>query len=102
MIWPPLAHHSFRGNPIELESRLRQELANLFLLAVPPRFDGPAPTRLPLLPDPDAVCRSLTGSRFAADVIGLASGLVAHRVPLLGYTAEFGPEFHWRRDPIHG
>ncbi|MCC7174625.1 MAG: alginate lyase family protein [Bryobacterales bacterium] len=85
-----------------LAFRLKQEAADLWLLASPPRLSAetePAPLRV--LPDPAPVVRRLRSSRFAGEVIRLAGEVLAHRFPLLGRVIDTGAEIDWRRDYVH-
>ncbi len=81
----------------ELAFRARQEAANLWLLAAPPKFSG----QLPSLPLPDPT-EALRGSAYAAGVEQIARQVLEHKFPLLGVTIETGPEIRWRRDYAHG
>ncbi len=82
--------------------RLKQEVTNAYLYARPPKIDlGNCTPRLPL-PDPAETAGKLIGTRFAQDVISLASQIREHRFPILGMTVETGPEIHWRRDHASG
>ena len=84
--------------------RVRQEVANLLLLAAPPRLSrfSLQPTPLAHLPDPTVVVGHLRGTRFAAEVERLAALILAHRLPLLGLEIETGPDVAWRYDYVHG
>ena len=86
----------------EILFRLKQEAANLRLLAAPVRAPEDAPAPLAGLPDPAAVAAALRGSDYAAEVETIAREILAHRFPLLGLTLETGPEIDWRRDYLHG
>ncbi len=88
-------------SPAEIRFRLRQEAANLYLLAVRPRFRDVAPQVLATLPDPRACAAALRGSHFEKSVLGAAEEILAHRFPLLGTTLETGPQIDWRCDYAH-
>ena len=87
----------------EIAFRVRQEAANIRLWARPPvaRFE---PGWSPGFPAPDArlVSAALLDTEFACQVIELATGIRAHRFPLLGAAVDTGPEIHWRRDYQRG
>lgn len=90
-------------SPREIAFRLRAEAANLWLWLRPPALSlARPPLPLPLLPDPDLVCRRLAGAPFAAEVVRLAEEVLQHRIPLLGITLDAGPQIRWRDDAIHG
>jgi len=89
----------------ELVFRLRQELANLGMLAAPPSLpdhalDVSAP--LAALPDPKLTVEALRGSAYAQDVERIAENVLAHRFPLLGIEVETGPAIEWSRDYLSG
>ena len=83
-------------SPKEIRFRLRQELGNLAMLAMPPRAAErlPKPFELPAAPP--------RGTAYASEVAALADSVLAHRFPLLGVSIETGPEIDWRRDYLHG
>ena len=89
-------------SPREITFRLRQEAANLALLARPPKAATRAPSPLAGLPDPDAVAARLRGTPYAEKVERLAERICAHRFPLLAIEIETGPEIDWRRDYASG
>ena len=87
----------------EIKFRLRQELANVFLYALPPCpavADVPSP--LPGLPDPAHIAAALQGTPWAHDLIAQAEQILGGRVPILGTRVNTGPEPAWRRDYISG
>jgi len=89
----------------ELAFRLRQELANLRMLAAPPSLPDHAlqlASPLPLLPDAELSVEALRGSAYAHDVERIAENLLAHRFPLLGHEIATGPEIEWSRDYVSG
>src|SRR5437667_8618606 len=53
------------------------------------------------LPDPAEVAEALRETAFAAQVVSIADGILAHRFPILGVTIETGPAIDWRRDYLH-
>jgi Heparinase II/III-like protein/Heparinase II/III N-terminus len=85
----------------EIFFRIRQETANLAMLARPP---VPPAAVVPerLLPDPIETATRLRGSSFAREVESLARRILQHRFPVLGVEIETGPQIEWRRDHIHG
>jgi hypothetical protein len=83
-------------SPREIAFRLRQELANLAMLAVPPRDATPVSPRGAGVPE------ALRETAHAAEVVSIADSILAHRFPLLGVVVETGPEIDWRRDYLHG
>jgi hypothetical protein len=88
-------------SPAELKFRLRQEIANLYLAAARPRFEGEIESGLSLLPEPRPVAEALRGTLFEFTVLATAQSILAHRFPLLGVTVETGPNIEWRRDYIN-
>jgi hypothetical protein len=84
----------------ELAFRARQESANLFLLAAPPKLSGDVPLQL-ALPNPHETAHALRGSEYAKSVESAAQSILAHKFPLLGFSIDTGPEIHWRRDYVH-
>jgi hypothetical protein len=88
----------------EIAFRLRQETANLVLLAAEPEpGEGWEPGRSALLPGGRGVAGRLRGTAYAEEVIGLAGEARAGRFRLLGYPpVEAGSEVRWRRDYVHG
>ena len=57
-------------------------------------------TRL-ALPEPEAIAARLRGTPFAQQLEELADGILARRIPLLGYEIRPTGEIHWRRDYVH-
>ena len=82
----------------EIRFRLRQETANLFLLLRSPRPGATSKAPPALLPDPRLVAARLKNSAFAAEVDGLAAGVLKNRIPLLGAELCFDGPIPWRRD----
>ncbi|HET8548903.1 MAG TPA: alginate lyase family protein, partial [Bryobacteraceae bacterium] len=89
-------------SPREIAFRVRQELANLRLAAIPPSPAVQVSSPLPLLPDSEAVVQALRGGVFAERVLELADGIVRREIPLLGYVLHAEPPVAWNRDYIHG
>ncbi len=85
----------------EIAFRLKQEIRNVQLFAFPPAYSGEASSPLPGLPDPDEVSEKLRETRFATELLDVADQILAHRIPLLGFTIETGPNIDWRRDYIN-
>lgn len=89
----------------EIRFRLKQEAANAWMLAAPPRFAArELEVRPPLaaLPAPQDVAGRLQGTAFAGELLRLAEGILAHRYPLLGLTIQAPPPVNWRRDYLSG
>jgi hypothetical protein len=112
----------------EIWFRIRQEAANLLLLARPPVLpaavadppvlDVAQALSLPCrdssrhqfagisacatFQDPVETAARLRGTAFAREVEALARGILRHRFPLLGIEIETGPQIDWRRDYLHG
>jgi Heparinase II/III-like protein/Heparinase II/III N-terminus len=82
----------------ELAFRLKQEVRNVQLFAFPPTLDQQVPSPLSNLPAPELIVDNLRSTAFAAEILGIAGKIVAHRFPLLGLTVETGPNIDWRRD----
>lgn len=91
-----------RRSPRELAFRLKQELANLYLLAARPSVRGGQEWPLRGLPHPDVLRERLRGTSFAAEIERLAANTLQHRFPLLGLEIETGPKIRWRRDYVSG
>lgn len=88
-------------SPREIAFRLKQEIRNIRLLALPPKSRNEASAPLNALPDPIVVADKLRNTAFAADVLRLADQILDHRFPLLGFTIDTGPNIQWRRDYVH-
>jgi hypothetical protein len=90
-------------SPQEIHFRLRQELANAWLWAVPPNERGSdVPAPLPAFPDPTFCAESAKGTQFAAEVIGIANRILHGHLPSLGFEVETGSSVAWRRDYQRG
>jgi hypothetical protein len=87
-------------SPHEILFRLRQELRNLSLAALPPAF--PEVPQAPLWPMPGGAIELLQRSPAAEKLVAAAEEVLAHRFPVFGLTLETGPEIEWRRDYLHG
>lgn len=92
-----MTRHSARS----LRFRLVQELTNAARFVFPPRPSAFETAALPL-PNGAEIAAQLAGSQFARDAISLADSILAHRFPLLGVVAEYGPDIEWRRDVLNG
>jgi hypothetical protein len=81
-------------NPGQIAYRVRQELVNLWLTALPPApvtsGDFVSGLKLPV------------PSEFAEEVAALAEEIRCHRFPIFGATIDTGPEVRWRRDYFRG
>ena len=88
-------------DPGEIAFRLKQEIANLSLWALPPSCVGEQPSPLPGLPSPARVAARLRGSAFAGNVERLADLVLDHRFPIFGSSISTGPHIDWRRDYVH-
>jgi Heparinase II/III-like protein/Heparinase II/III N-terminus len=91
----------------EISHRLQQELGNLAMFLLPPRFSStasaqPRATDTPLLPNAATVAAALRGTAYAVEVERIADQILAHHFPLLGLNIDTGPEIDWRRDYVHG
>jgi hypothetical protein len=82
----------------ELAFRFRQEITNLWGLAVPPTFEGDCKTPLDRLPTPQPAAAMLKDTPFSRDVTRLADQIMRHQFPLLGFEIETGKEIDWRLD----
>lgn len=83
----------------ELKFRVRQEVANLHLLAYAPSWRGAAhDAPLVGLPGPGPVVAALRGTPFAVTIERLANDLLEHRFALLGGVVDAGERIKWRRD----
>ncbi|MBK5294705.1 MAG: alginate lyase family protein, partial [Acidobacteriia bacterium] len=63
---------------------------------------GPAPARLPILPDVDSIVPLLRGTAYETEVLRLADAVLRHEFPVFDMVMETGPEIRWRRDYVHG
>jgi hypothetical protein len=77
---------------------MRQEGGNLFRLIQPPHANCGMKPPVVGLPDPALVAASLAGTPYAAEVVRLADGILAHHFPLMGIEIEPGPKIDWRCD----
>lgn len=70
----------------------------------PPRLpcDLPDRSRLDCLPDPVATADAIRDTAWSGELVALAEQILAHRIPLFGYTIDTGLVTQWRRDPIGG
>ncbi len=85
----------------EIAFRLRQESANLLLLATAPRA-GAATEIAPLLPNPQPIADALRGTPYADEIVRLAEESLPGRFHLLGLPPiAAGDPIHWRRDYVH-
>lgn len=85
----------------EINFRVRQEWANLWMFALPPRLQHTAEAPVGL-PDVAAVAGRLSGTAFAAEVERLADSILRHEIPILGAIVKTGSDIDWRRDYVHG
>ncbi len=60
----------------------------------------PAASSLPL-PPPATIVAGLHDTALAAQLHEIAEGILARRIPLLGYQIETEREIRWRRDYVH-
>ncbi len=87
----------------ELSFRLRQEAANAFFYAAPPRHqDLAAASPLALLPVPRLVADTLRQTAYEAELVRLADEVLLGKFPILGRDVEYGAAIAWRRDPLRG
>lgn len=91
----------------EIWFRLKQELANLRLLAMPPEWSEALAGPLPGLPDPEAtaaaICSADEAAAYRQRIVALAEELLTRRFRLLGLApADLGDPVRWRRDFVHG
>lgn len=92
----------FRRSPQEIVFRIRQEVGNLALFAIPPSLPAVPLGAFAALPDLEPVLDALAGSRYADAVTAIAEKVMSHRFPLLGLELQTGPSIDWRRDYLHG
>lgn len=86
----------------ELRFRLSQEIRNAWFWLSAPGYSGPAPPRLPILPEADSIIPLLGGSPYEAEVLRLADAVLRHEFPVFDTVMETGPDIRWRRDYVHG
>jgi len=79
----------------EIAFRVRQEVANLVLLARPPRLPEAFPA-----PDPRAL--TIISVPAAGDAARLAEQIRSRRIPLFDRELDFSSPIQWRRDAISG
>ena len=89
-------------SPREIKFRLQQEAANLLLALSSPHLGLTADTRVPLLPDPNAVADAVRDSAYAQDLMGIADEIVQGRVPIFDKVIDYGSKVAWRRDWLRG
>ena len=82
----------------EIRFRLRQEIANAFLLMRPPSASIEATAPLPAFANPAEAARSVEGTQLESDMIGLAGRILSGQLPVLGTAIDTGPRIAWRRD----
>lgn len=79
----------------EIAFRLRQEMANVALLARPPRLPETFPTpNVPPLPAISIPARS--------EITRLAEEIRKQRIPLFDLSFDLSPQIRWRRDAFSG
>jgi hypothetical protein len=88
-------------SPEEIYFRLRQEAGNLAMFLFPPSAISVCQSRPAPLPNSMEVAEALRETRYAAEVVRIADGILAHRFPILGLTVDAGPTIDWRRDYLH-
>jgi hypothetical protein len=87
-------------SPREIAYRVRQELANLALLARPsslPENIAPQPP-LPGLPPPAELAACLNNTALPRECEQRARSILAGRIPVFGCDIETGRDVRWRRD----
>lgn len=89
-------------SPREIAFRIRQETANLFLLAARPAIAAATADRPRGLPSGRVVADALQGPGFADSVDAIARQVLRHRIPCLGFELDTGASIDWRRDYVHG
>ena len=72
--------------------------ALLYLAPPAPRLTAESP----LSGLPSSAAEPLRGTPYAAEVSGIAKGILGGRIPLLGTSVQFDGGIRWRRDPVHG
>jgi Heparinase II/III-like protein/Heparinase II/III N-terminus len=89
-------------SPQELAFRIWQQIANLAILAIPPKLpSGYSASDLPLPAGRDVAAR-LAVSAFKSEILAMAEQILEHRFPILDAEVSTGAEIEWRRDYIHG
>lgn len=86
----------------EIRFRLSQEISNVRLRLTAPKYNGPAPARLPILPDVDSIVPLLRGTAYEAELMDLAGAVLRHDFPLFDTTVPMGRDIRWRRDYVSG
>ena len=89
-------------SPKEISFRLRQEIANVVLLASSPRRDLQASAPLKGLPSPHAIADAVRGTAYADALVQLANRIMAGHIPVFGKEIDYGKEIAWQRDPLQG
>ena len=86
--------------------RLRQEVMNLWLAAVPPQdvVSPPPPSLRGPWPAPEQVIEALRSSRYRREVEHTAERILAGHLPMLGFELDLGAGAlpRWRRDALSG
>jgi hypothetical protein len=87
----------------EISFRLRQELLNLRLFAMPPAPDRvTAPASLPLLPDAGLIFETIANTSWVKALIDEADRILQHKFQVLGVTIATEPDIEWRKDYLAG
>ena len=89
-------------SPKEISFRLRQEIANVVLLATAPNRALRAQAPLEGLPSPQSVGDAVRPTSYATELIGLADKILSGRVPIFATEISYGPVVAWQRDPLRG
>jgi hypothetical protein len=82
----------------EVTFRLRQEVNNLRLWALPPEDVIIPLLPFPQFPSPQAIARRVANTKFAETLVALADDFVRHRIHLPGGTLQLPTKIEWRRD----
>ena len=89
-------------SPKEISFRLRQEIANVVLLASSPHRDLQAIAPLKGLPLPHAIADAVRGTAYAEALVQLADRMLAGYIPIFGQEIDYGKAIAWQREPLQG
>lgn len=87
-------------SPKEISFRLRQEIANIALLASSPRRDLHAIAPLTGLPLPNTIGDAVRGTAYADALLQRADNILAGDIPIFGQEIAYGTAIAWQRDPL--
>jgi hypothetical protein len=85
----------------EIAFRLRQEVANAWMLVGYHERAWPNLAIAEVLPDPAQAVGCLRGTSFHREIVRLAEGILAGQLPVFGTSLNIQSGIDWRRDYVH-